>query len=91
MKPGIKSSEFAGIAAVVLMGAAKLFGIVPQDATAETVGQQALDTIPLLINSLTMLARENSAILIPAGLAWAYLRRRTALKQQQMKQVRQNE
>jgi len=85
LKSGKTSTEWITLAGVILFGAAKMFGIVPEDATTASVGAQATEALPALINGVMDLAKQNSSLLVMAGLAWAYLKRRTALKGKALK------
>ena len=85
LKSGKTATEWITVGAVILFGAAKMFGIVPEDATPEMIGAQATEAVPILINGIINLAQQNSSLMIIAGLAWAYLRRRTILKAKALK------
>ena len=85
LKSGKTTTEWITIAGVILFGAAKMFGIVPEDATPEMIGAQATEAVPILINGIINLAQQNSSLMIITGLAWAYLRRRTILKAKALK------
>ena len=85
LKSGKTTTEWITIAGVILFGAAKMFGIVPPDATPETIGAQATEALPILLNGIIDLAKQNSSLMIMAGIAWAYLKRRTILKARAMK------
>ena len=85
LKPGIKSTEWWGLVIVAAMAAAKMFGIIPEDATTESLAQQASESLPVLINGVIALVSQNSPILVVAGLVWAWMRRRTALKGKELK------
>ena len=84
LKSGKTATEWITVGAVILFGAAKMFGIVPLDATPETIGAQATEALPILLNGIIDLARQNSSLMVMAGLAWAYLRRRSDLKSKQI-------
>lgn len=83
LKPGKKSTEWWTVVGVILFAAAKAFNIIPQDATVETVTQQGSQAIPILVNGILDIAKQNGSILIAAGIAWAYLKRRYSLKARQ--------
>ena len=85
LKSGKTATEWLTIAGVILFGAAKMFGVVPPDATPETIGAQATEALPILLNGIIDLAKQNSSLMIMAGIAWAYLKRRTILKARAMK------
>lgn len=85
LKSGKTSTEWITLGVVILLAAAKMFGIVPEDATAESVSAQATEAIPALINGVTKIAAENGSLLVMAGLAWAYMKRRSSLKAKALK------
>ena len=80
LKPGKKSTEWWTVVGVIALAAAKALGIIPEDATEVTVMDGAQGAVPYLIDRLMSLAGNNSSILIAAGIAWAYLKRRYGLK-----------
>ena len=90
MKPGLKSSEFLLIAAVVIFAALVAFGRIDSTDIEQAAAriQGTAETVPVLIEAVKSLADRFGGLAITAGLAWAYLRRRTALKQQEIKQAK---
>ena len=80
LKSGKSSTEWWTICAVVGLAAAKMFGLVPEDASVESVAKEGTEALPALINGVTELVKENGGLLVVSGLAWAYLKRRTGLK-----------
>ena len=64
LKSGKTTTEWITIAGVILFGAAKMFGIVPPDATPETIGAQATEALPILLNGIIDLAKQNSSLMI---------------------------
>ena len=78
LKAGGKSTEFWALVGVGLLAVGKMVGVVPPET------QTPEEAIPALIDAVKHLAGENSQLLIMAGLAWAYIRRRSALKQKEL-------
>ena len=85
LKQGIKSTEWWGVVIVAVLAAAKTMGIVPQDATVDMMAQQGADLIPMLMTYLSSMAGNYGPLLVLAGLVYAYIKRRTALKAKAMK------
>ena len=80
LKDGKKSTEWWTVVGVILLAGAKVLGIVPEDATDATVMEGAQDAVPYIVDRLMSLAGNNASLLIAAGIAWAYLKRRYGLK-----------
>ena len=82
MIKGFKTSEFILIAAVFLFAVSIAKGwLTPgkvQDATAAV--QQTTEAVPALIAAVKDLIASLGPLAGMAGLAWAYLRRRTKIK-----------
>jgi len=85
LKSGVKSTEWWGIVLVAALAVAKSYGIIPKDATVASLSQQSVEAMPALINGLVGLAQGYGPILAVAGLVYAYIKRRTALKGQASK------
>jgi len=84
LKSGKTSTEWWTVMGVVALAAAKMLGIIPEDATVETVTQGGTEAIPYVADKLIAIADKNSALLIAAGIAWAYMKRRYGLKARQI-------
>jgi hypothetical protein len=86
MKSGFKSSEFLVIAVVIGFGILLVFGKISVndvDQTTQRISEMS-DSIPALIAAIKSLASEFGELLVFAGLGWAYLKRRTALKSKEL-------
>ncbi|KXH69834.1 MAG: hypothetical protein AM326_01805 [Candidatus Thorarchaeota archaeon SMTZ-45] len=84
LKSGKSSTEWWTIVGVIALAAAKMLGIIPEDSTVETVAEQGKEAIPYVFDRLMDIANGNASILIAAGIAWAYLKRRYSLKARQI-------
>ena len=84
LKSGKSSTEWWTVVGVIVLAAAKMLGIIPEDASVETVAEQGKEAIPYVFDRLMDLADSNGTILLAAGVAWAYLKRRYSLKARQL-------
>jgi len=91
LKDGKKSTEWWTVVGVILLAGAKALGIIPEDATDTSVIEGTQEAVPYLVDRLMSLAGNNASILIAAGVAWAYLKRRYGLKARVIAQEKANE
>jgi hypothetical protein len=84
MKNGIRTTEFWLVAGVMLFALLVAFGgLTPEKVQITTVKlRETTAALPELINALQTLAENLGPLLIAAGSVWAYLKRRTELKQE---------
>ena len=85
MKSGFKSSEFTLIGAVVAFASFMVFGSedLPTGAVLTT---RATEALPMMIGVVEKLADKYAPLAGLSGLAWAYLKRRSALKIRETKE-----
>ena len=81
LKIGRKSTEWWGVVSVGGIVFLKMIGILPEDATVESI---QTETIPLIIDKVTALADKHGELLVYVGVVWAYLKRRTHLKSREI-------
>jgi len=81
LKIGRKSTEWWGVVSVGALVLLKATGVVDPDTTLEEI-PEALQThaLPYLTAKVTALADKHANLLIYAGVIWAYVKRRSALK-----------
>ena len=91
LKSGKSSTEWWTVVGVIALAAAKMLGIVPEDASVETVATDGVEAMPYAFDKIMELIKGNSTLLIAAGIAWAYLKRRYGLKARQINVEKTNE
>lgn len=82
---GKSSTEWWTVIGAIALSFAQAFGIIPEGSTVVDITNQGEEALPLIVGSVVNLASQHSAALIAAGLAYAYLKRRSSLKAKTMK------
>ena len=87
MKPGVKSTEFWLVAGVVGFAVLVASGRLDPDdiKQAATNVNRATEALPALIEAVKSLAERFGGLAISGGLAWAYLKRKSAQKYKELK------
>jgi len=85
LKAGKSSTEWWTIVGVIGFAVAKQFGIIPQEVTEDMVAATtSSELLPYIFDRIMNLAQSNSNLLVAAGLAWAFLKRRAGLKSKEI-------
>jgi hypothetical protein len=86
LKSGKNSTEFwALIGLFVLVGLSVAGVLRPERIQQATVNvQETAGALPSLVNAVKDLAAQHGQILVYAGLAWAYIKRRSSLKAKEL-------
>lgn len=86
MKPGWKATEAWGLLGVFIFALLVSFGVLTPERVSNFTNQigQTTETIPLLIESIKELIESLGPLATFAGLAWAYLKRRSGLKAKEL-------
>jgi len=87
MKSGFRSTEFWLVAALVLVVAFIATGKITTQDIQSATGRisDTSSAIPAFIDAVKSIVNQMGDVLIAAGLVWAYLKRRSSLKAQEMK------
>lgn len=82
LAPGLKSSEFIGVAAYFIYLVLSSLGILTPGKVAQiqTGAEAAKDSLPIIINAVQNIIAQFGDQTLIGGLLWAYLKRRYSLK-----------
>ena len=82
LSPGKKSSEFLVVVGLFALVIASALGWLKPETVHKVTGNinETAGALPALIQAVKDLAQSHGDILVYAGVAWAYLKRRSALK-----------
>jgi len=86
LSPGKKSSEFLVVIGLFALVLASASGLLKPDTVTNVTSnlRETAGTIPALIQAVKDLAQSHGDILAYAGIAWAYIRRRSSLKSKEL-------